>query len=61
MDEFHLPPDLFFEVRDIADLKWRRFLKQLTDALSSRRWMRTGLNLQPRHTSGHGDRRDDKE
>jgi hypothetical protein len=42
MDEFHLPPDLFFEVRDIADLKWRRRLKRLTDVLSSFRLYQSG-------------------
>jgi hypothetical protein len=56
MDEFHLPPDLFFEVRDIANLKWRRRLKRLTDVFSSFRPIKAELNLRTQRTSAHSDR-----
>ncbi|WP_146690606.1 hypothetical protein [Bradyrhizobium canariense] len=61
MDEFHLPPDLFFEVRDIAELKWCRRLKRLTDVFSSFRLLKAELNLRTQRTSVHSDRCETRE
>jgi hypothetical protein len=43
-------------VRDIANLKWRRRLKRLTDVFSSFRPIKAELNLRTQRTSAHSDR-----